>query len=385
MKRISSIDIARGLVMVIMALDHVRDMLHEGSQLHNPTDMATTTPVFFFTRWITHLCAPTFVFLAGTSAFVSLKKGEDPRAGRKFLLSRGIWLLVLEFTLVNFALFFDIRFRSFIFEVIATIGAGFILLSFLSRFSPKTLLIIAIILIAGHDLVLMVPMPSNKLLNLAGSLLFGPGAFPFANGRIFVVAYSILPWFGIMLAGYSAGSLMDKPASQRKKIWRKLCFGSLTLFLILRGINLYGDPAKWSVQKSGILTFLSFLNVSKYPPSLLFTILMLGILFGVLALVEGRDNRFNRILTVYGRTPLFYFITHLFVIHTILVLILLAQGYKDLSFGPFKFGRPGKTGGISLASVYLVWIALVAAFYPVCQWYGRYKAAHKEKKWLRFL
>src|ERR1700761_2325203 len=161
MKRISAIDTVRGFVMVIMALDHVRDMIHLWSQNHNPTDMATTTPVFFLTRWITHLCAPTFVFLSGMSAYISLENGTS----RHFLLSRGIWLVVVEFIIVNFALSFDIYYRLQLFEVIATIGCGFICLSFLSRFSSKTVFIIALILAVGHDGALMAGMPKDKTIN----------------------------------------------------------------------------------------------------------------------------------------------------------------------------------------------------------------------------
>ena len=377
MKRIPSIDIARGLVMVIMALDHTRDLLHIHAA-QNPTDLATTTPVLFFTRWITHLCAPAFVFLAGTSAWLSLN--------RRFLLTRGIALLLIEFTIVNFGLSFDFRFRLLIFEVIAAIGTGMILLSFLSRLSPMTILIIAIVLIFGHDLVLRVEMPKDPVVNIPGSLLFAPNAFPLGSGRLFVVAYPILPWLGIMLAGFSAGRLFALPVRQRTRIFVRLGVACLAFFVLLRLSNWYGDPFHWSAQKTALYTFLSFMNVTKYPPSLLFTLVTLGILLLILAAAEQKDNPLTRTLLVYGRVPLFYFILHLYVIHGLMVCIVLLQGYpwSALDFSPFKFGRPDGAG-LSLSQVYLVWAIVVVALYPVCKWYGGYKALHKEKRWLRYL
>jgi uncharacterized membrane protein len=387
MKRIPSIDIARGLVMVIMALDHTRDFLLMNALTQSPTNMATTTPLLFFTRWITHLCAPSFVFLSGVSAYISLKNGQDARAGRRFLLSRGIWLLILEFTVIGFGLSFDVHFRMFLFEVIATIGSGFILLSLLSRLSPKVLLITGLILIFGHDLISFVPMPTNTALQFFGSLLFGPGAFPISPNLLFVIGYPVLPWLGIMLTGFAAGRLFERPAIERKKIFLRIGLAAIALFILLRCANIYGDPSHWAVQKNGVFTVLSFLNVTKYAPSLLFTLCMLGILLLILSAMEGRDNSFMRGLAVYGRTPLFYFIVHLYLIHLIMLLLVLAQGYplSELVFANFKQGRPKDSWGLSLGYIYPIWIGVVALLFPICRWYGSYKAAHREKKWLRYL
>lgn len=380
MKRIPAIDIARGLVMVIMALDHVRDFLHIHAA-QSPTDLATTTPFLFFTRWITHLCAPSFVFLAGTSAWLYIRSGGD----RRFLLQRGVLLIVMEFTLVNFALSFDIRFRLLIFEVIATIGAGMIALSFLSRMSTRTILIIAAILIAGHDVIDLVPMPTNKTLGFIGALLLGPGAFQLGGGRLFAIAYPILPWLGIMLAGFGAGPVFTWPPEKRKKFLIRSGLAALVAFTSLRWTNSYGDPFHWTAQHSGLFTFLSFMNVTKYPPSLLFTLVTLGILMLVLAAAEKVPKAAHALL-VYGRTPLVFFIIHLYLIHALMLVIVLLQGHSlsQLDFSPFKFGRP-ENAGLNLFRIYLVWITVVAALYPVCRWYGRYKAAHKERQWLRYL
>jgi len=392
MKRLPSIDIVRGLVMVIMALDHVRDFLHVHAG-QSPTDLATTTPFLFLTRWITHLCAPTFVFLAGTSAWLYLHTpGAQPaathailRTRRHFLLRRGIVLLVIEFTLVNFAMSFDIHFRLFLFEVIAAIGAGMILLSLLAGLPPKIILAIAGLLILGHDAIAFIPMPAGKLLGFIGSLLFGPGAFPLCGGRLFVIAYPILPWLGIMLTGYCTGCIFNRPAPKRIIFLTKTGLAALVLFTALRFGQWYGEPVHWSVQKNGVYTFLSFMNVSKYPPSLLFTLVTLGIMMVILAIAEKAPS-WSRILLVYGRVPLFYFVIHLYLIHIILVTIVVLQGHplSQLDFSPFKFGRPAEAG-TGLGGVYLIWIAVVIALYPLCRWYGRYKAGHKEKTWLKYL
>jgi uncharacterized membrane protein len=385
MKRLPSIDIARGLVMVIMALDHTRDYLHIHAA-QSPTDLATTTPVLFFTRWITHLCAPTFVFLSGMSAWLSLNGDAPIATSRRFLFKRGFILIAIEFTLVNFGLLFDLRFRLFLFEVIATIGSGLILVSLLSRLSPKIVLVIACVLFFGHDLIFGIPMPANPVLGFIGSLLFGPGAFPLPSGRLLVIAYPVLPWLGIMLAGFCAGRLFTLPIDKRRVLFLRLGLGVLAGFVLLRFSNWYGDPVLWAHQKSGVYTFLSFMNLNKYPPSLLFSLATLGILLLILSAAEGRDNALTRFLLVYGRVPLFYFVLHIYLIHLLMLLVVTIQGYpwSSLDFGPFKFGRPDGAG-LPLSGVYLVWAAVVLAFYPLCRWYGSYKARHKEKTWLRYL
>lgn len=412
MKRLPAIDIARGLVMVIMALDHTRDFLHVHAA-QSPTDLATTTPVLFFTRWITHLCAPAFVFLSGTSAWLYLRGSTRAAAGpaitaggpeiaarRSFLWKRGLVLIALEFTVVNFALFFDRHFRLFLFEVIATIGAGMVMLSLLSRLRPAIILAIAIVLLVGHDSIIFIKMPSSPVLGLIGSLLFTPGGFPLGAGRLFAIAYPILPWLAIMLLGFCMGPVFSWPPAAQKRFLVRTGLAALGLFVVLRWVNVYGDPAPWSQQKNDVYTFLSFLNVTKYPPSLLFSLVMLGILLLVLAIVTtdasasgvaggrpgSRKTAFGRFLLVYGRVPFFYFVLHLYLLHALLLVVARLQGHAwtEFDFSPFKFGRPAGAG-LSLGAVYAVWATVVIALYPVCRWYGRYKAAHREKTWLRYL
>lgn len=395
-KRISSIDIARGFVMVIMALDHCRDFLHGWSRTNSPTDLAVTTPLLFFTRWITHFCAPSFVFLAGTSAALAITGSPDPRAVRRWLLRRGLVLILMEFTLFNFGLSFDPKFRLLIFEVIGTIGAGFILLSFLSRLPVRFLLPLSILLIFGLGLLptaggMAPPATNETLLALSSRILrtvaFSLDAFQLTPHHLFAIAYPVLPWLGIMLAGFITGRWFKKPAPERKKLFLRLGLFTLVLFIALRYTNWYGDPGTWSPQKNTVFTLLSFLDVNKYPPSLLFTLMTLGGLFLILAAAELRDNRATRILLVYGRVPLFYFIVHFYLIHGIMFVVLFLQGSHpaDLQFGPFQYGRPATGGGIPISGVYAIWIGVVIVMYPLCRWYGHYKAAHPEKTWLRYL
>ncbi len=386
MKRIASIDYMRGIVMMIMALDHVRDMLHSTSITQQPTDLATTTPVLFFTRWITHLCAPTFVFLSGASAFMSMKRTNDITATRNFLLSRGLVLILLEFTVVNFGLWFDIHFSVFLFDVIATIGFGFVVLALLIKLPLRTIATIGLAIIFLHNLSPLVPGAETSLFKKVLMPFFAPGALPLGNGRLFVMGYPPIPWLGIMLVGFAAGQLFLMDDSRQKRIFLTTGCAAILLFILIRTINIYGDSIRWTAQKDGLYSFLSFINVTKYPPSLDFTLLFLGILFLLLAYLQNRENWFLRIATVYGKTPLFYFIVHFYIIHLLVFAMIFLQGFgtNDMVFG-FNFGRPQSGSGIPLWGVYLVWIGILMVMYPLCKKYGAYKLQHREKKWLHYL
>jgi uncharacterized membrane protein len=401
MKRIASIDIARGLVMVIMALDHTRDFLDTWSRTHSPTDLAVTTPLLFFTRWITHFCAPAFVFLAGTSSAIQLTRSTDPRKTRRWLLYRGLILIAVELTIMNFGMSFDLKFRFLIFEVIGTIGAGMILLSFLSRLPIRWLILITALIFFGHDLLPSPPpmamsAPNSPLaLPILRAFAWSPGNFQAGPNLLIVIAYPILPWLGIMLTGFVTARWFERPVHERKRLFLRTGLIALGLFILLRLINSYGDPGPWSAQKDHLFTVLSFLDVNKYPPSPDFSLLTLGGLFLVLAAVqrpapsrpvEQRTNPVSRILLVYGRVPLFYFIIHFYLIHLLLVLVAFAQGYNltKISFGAFQFGPPVTAGSLPIWCVYPIWIAIVVVMYPLCHRYGRYKATHPEKTWLRY-
>ncbi len=386
MKRISSIDIVRGIVMVIMALDHTRDLLHITSITQQPTDLSTTTPALFFTRWITHLCAPTFVFLSGASAYISFKRKNNLADSSNHLLTRGIWLIVLDLTLVNFALWFDIHFNVFLFDVLSAIGFGFIILSLLLKCSLKTIGIIGLMIIFLHNLFPLIPLAETSYFKKILIPFFATTAYPLGSGITFVVGYPPIPWLGIMLVGFWTGQIFEKSIEKRKQIFLKTGLASLSLFVVIRLINIYGDSVKWVSQKNDLYSFLSFINVTKYPPSLLFCLLTLGIMFLIISFIEGRESKFTDIAKVYGKVPLFYFVIHWFIIHPLMFAMVFLQGFKspDLLFG-FNFGRPKEGSGVELWVIYLVWILVVVLLYPICKWYGNYKQNHKEKKWLSYL
>jgi uncharacterized membrane protein len=386
-KRINSIDFARGLVMIIMALDHTRDLIHVNSLVQSPTDLATTTPILFFTRWITHLCAPTFVFLSGASAYLSFKKKNNAGESRRFLLSRGIWLIILEFTLVSFGVWFDVHFRLLFFQVIAAIGVGFIILSFLLKKSIKAIAITGFIIIFCCNLLDFIPQSNTSILRAIISPLFFLTGYNVTPQFTFFIGYPVIPWLGMMLLGFASGKLFMLTPEKRKSIFLKTGIAALALFTLIRFVNLYGDPSKWSIQKNSLFTFLSFINVTKYPPSLLFSLITLGLMFIILSLAERIKNIFTNAITVYGKVPLFYYLIHWYIVHSILLIILFSQGFhwNDLQFGPFNFGRPKQESGLPLLGVYIVWISVVIFMYPLCKWYGKYKLAHPEKKWLRYL
>jgi len=387
MKRISSIDTTRGLVMVIMALDHVRDFIHKTSMIQNPLDLQTTTTLLFLTRWVTHICAPTFVFLSGVSAFISFRRQNNISVSRRFLLTRGLWLVFLELTFVSFALWFDIHFRLLLLEVISAIGFSFIILSFLVKLPSRVIGLIGIIIVLSHNLLQGMSFPTSHISILISSLLFRPNMIPVSNDLAFYSAYPIIPWLGILLTGFGCGELFELPGEKRKRLFLKIGLSILMLFAIIRFINSYGDPLKWATQKSSIFTFLSFINLTKYPPSLLFTLMFIGVTFLILYISEGLKNRFTEIFEVFGRVPLFYFIIHLYIIHSLMFIILNIQGYScsDFVFGPFKNGRPTTGGGVGLLWIYLIWIGIVAILYPLCKWYGKYKVGHPDNIFLRYL
>jgi Predicted membrane protein len=371
--RIASIDIVRGFVMVIMALDHVRDLMHVDSLTQDPTNLATTTPALFFTRWITHLCAPTFVFLAGTSAYLSILKTKDNKTSSRFLISRGLWLILLEFTIVNFGIWFDIQFRVWLFQVIAAIGLGFIVLGAAIRLPSTVLGLGGLMMVCLHNLL----PPSIPL--------FAVNAIPLGQETTLVIGYPPLPWLGIMLLGYGFGNYLVK-SENREKLVLRLGIACLLIFAILRATNFYGDPSPWSTQKNTWLAVISFLNVTKYPPSLLFSLLMLGTMFLLLGLAEHLKGRIPRLLIVYGRVPLFYYLLHWYVVHLTLFAVLFIQGFhsNDFVFG-FRFGRPEAPSGLSLGGVYLVWAGIVCAIYPVCRWFCRYKYQNRNSRWVRYM
>jgi uncharacterized membrane protein len=387
MKRISSIDFTRGLVMMLMVLDHVRDFMHIDSVTHNPTDLSSTTAGIFLTRIVTYLCAPVFVFLAGSSAFLSISGGISREQWGRLLMKRGLWLILLEFSIINFGIWFDPGFHLYLFQVIAAIGFGFILLGALNKVSPILIGAIGLVIIFTHNLLPLISPQNNSLLKTILTPLFSINALPLTPKTTLIIGYPPVPWMGILFAGFGFGMLFKRPQSERINVFLKVGIVSLAFFFILRFINVYGDPVSWAVQKSGLFTVLSFVNVTKYPPSLMFCLLTLGIMFLILAFAEQLENRFTKFVSVYGKTPLFFYLIHWYIVHPLLVIVLFIQGFswKEMDFASGNFGRPkGVESGIELWLVYLIWVAVVLLLYYPCKKYGQYKFKSKAS-WVKYL
>jgi uncharacterized membrane protein len=386
--RIHSIDLLRGIVMIIMALDHVRDYFHADAFIYNPVDLEKTSVALFFTRWITHFCAPVFVFLAGTSAFlVGSRKGKAELSS--FLFKRGLWLLVLEFTIVNFSWFFNFEFSFIAFTVIWALGTGMIILAGAIHFPFKIILTIGLLLVFGHNLLDGIVVEGNGAEAIAYSLFHQISAFQVGHFLLFV-GYPIVPWTGVMLLGYCFGTLYLPSVDREKRKKTLLTLGVLAIvtFVIVRFINMYGDPSPWSVQKDGVFTFLSFLNVTKYPPSLLYVLVTLGPAMLFLAFAEKLEGKLSHYVISLGRVPMFYYVIHLYLIHILALIAALATGYtvSDMVFSTWVTDSPALKGyGFSLGIVYIVWIAILFVLFPICLWYDRYKINNRDKWWLSYM
>ena len=388
-KRITSIDLLRGSVMIIMALDHVRDYFHAGAYLYDPLDLDKTSAALFFTRWITHFCAPVFMFLAGTSAFMVGQK-KTKKELSVFLLTRGLWLVLLELTLVNFEWNFDISFTNIYFIVIWALGISMIALAGLIHLPIKLILLIGIVIVAGHNLLDNIHVPGNTVKAFGWSLLHDEKFFNW-NGKNVLIGYPVIPWIGIMALGYCLGTLYTPvfSAERRKKILLMIGGSAVALFILIRLLNTYGDLSHWSQQPSAFYTVLSFIKVTKYPPSLLYALMTLGPAVLFLAFAENIKNPLSKVISVYGRVPMFYYLLHIFFIH---IFTLVAAGlFTSFSWKvwilnePLWFTQTLKGYGFSLGIVYLVWLTIVIGLYPLCKWYDRYKTNHKEKLWLSYL
>ncbi|MGV3557754.1 DUF1624 domain-containing protein [Larkinella arboricola] len=381
--RIQSIDVVRGLVMVIMALDHTRDFIHKNGFFYNATDLNTTTPALFFTRWITHFCAPAFVFLAGTSAYLMGRKMTKPQV-RFFLLTRGLWLIVLEVTVVNLNLWFDITFSVVALEVIWATGLSMVVLGLLLTLPLQTLLGLGLLILLGHNALDALSFPAGSMLDIIWSILHRPNAIPVSSDRIVFIMYPVLPWIGILILGYCFGALYsrDREAEQRKRWLRWIGISVVAAFILIRALNVYGDPVPWSVQKTPLFTVFSFINVTKYPPSLLFALMTLGPIIWLLSVLEGKRGNWMAFFVTYGRVPLFYFIVHFFLVHALSVVLLLSDGvaWSEINFQN-RTGGVIPDHGLSLSMTYGVWIGVVLVMYPLCKWYGQVKAKSRNPIW----
>jgi uncharacterized membrane protein len=357
--RIVSIDVLRGLVMALMALDHTRDFFGTGD--FNPRDVME--PALFLTRWVTHFCAPTFIFLAGLSAFL-YGHGRSTGELSRFLLIRGLWLILIDLTLIKFGWRFDVDLYRVTAGVIFVIGASMMALAALIWLPRWVIAAVALIMLVGHNLLDGVRAEQLGGASWAWHVLHERGLVPLGDGANFYVLYPLIPWIGVMAAGYLLGPVMQLEGEARQRILFR--FGAaLTLgFIVLRATNLYGDPASWTVQETWLSTLLSFLNCEKYPPSLLYLMMTLGPALMLLASFEHVRGAFARLLATFGQVPFFYYVVHIYLIHG------LAVGTGFAMTGVLT-STPAI--GLSLAGVYFVWLLVLVLLYPICCWFAGLK------------
>ncbi|NUO79445.1 DUF1624 domain-containing protein [candidate division KSB1 bacterium] len=391
--RIAAIDLIRGAVMILMAIDHVR--VFSGVPAGGPS------AGIFFTRWVTHFCAPAFVFLAGTSAFFYGRKHEDLS---RFLVTRGAWLVLLELTFFRVAWTFNFDFMQYeMAGVIWCIGWCMILMAGLVKLPLHVVGVIGVVIIAGHNLMdpymrEIIPALNESSFSGLGKILYvgffaGPIQFG-ESGPSLIVLYSIIPWLGVMAAGYAFGKILTLDATQRKRMCLAIGLGAMALFFVLRGFNLYGDPRPWSVAPQGqngapqMPALFAFLNTSKYPASLLFLLMTLGPCIALIPLLENARGAVASWITVFGRVPFFYYLLHIPLIH-VLALIVSQIRLGEVSawlFMNHPMGNPPPPEGYtwSLATLYLVWAVTIVVLYFPCRWFAEVKGKRREW-WVSYL
>jgi uncharacterized membrane protein len=385
--RIASVDILRGIIMIIMALDHSREYFHITAFTADPLDPAITTIPLYFTRWITHFCAPGFVLLSGLSAYLSSCNKTRSEAS-VFLVKRGVWLIFVEIIIVTFGITFNPFYNFIVLQVIWAIGCSMILLGLLTSFSYKAVLLAGMALVGGHNILDYATLPTGGVAgNLWTIFLTSPGTvIPLSSAHFIGVFYTILPWTGVMCMGFCMGKWFHKgfDAVRRKHLLIITGVSLTGLFIILRLVNGYGDPLSWSTAENGLL---SFLNTTKYPPSLQYITMTLGPSILLLALLENVKKPWVHSLSVYGRVPFFYYILHFYMLHVLAVIAFFISGHTtaeivDAQGSPFRF-RPSNFG-YGLPVVYLAWAIVVALLYLPCRWFGNYKMTHRQW-WLHYI
>ncbi|MEK6152761.1 heparan-alpha-glucosaminide N-acetyltransferase domain-containing protein [Flavobacteriaceae bacterium 3-367] len=386
-KRIRSIDLLRGLVMVIMALDHVRDYFHYDAYFFDPTDLTKTNGALFWTRFVTHFCAPVFVFLAGTSAFF-VGQRRDKKSLSGWLFKRGLWLVIAEFTIIKLAWMFKLDYSGVVLQVIWVLGISMIFLAAFIHLPKKFMIALSVIVILGHNF-LDAFAPANPLASGLWTFIHVFNLVDLGFMQVFV-GYPLIPWIFVMSLGYYFGAWYRptvSAADRFKKLWQ-LGLGITALFFVLRFLNLYGDPYFWSPQESMGFTIMSFFNVTKYPPSLMYLLITLGPSILFLAFAEKWQGTLMDKLVTIGRVPMFFYIVHLYVIHAVAVVAAIATGFdfSDMIIDLWITLQPELQGyGFGLWTVYLLWVLIVLALYPLCSWYDTYKSSHREKWWLSYL
>ena len=379
--RLESVDLLRGVIMIIMALDHTRDFFGKPG---SPTNLATASIALFFTRWITNFCAPLFFLLVGTGAWLSLRKRTKSELSR-FLFTRGLWLLFLELTLFRcLAVQFNFDYHITIINVLWALGWAMIVLSVLVHLPPSVVTAFGVVMIATHNL--FDPINSS---NPFWSILHSPNIILSTPNHAVFIAYPLIPWVGVTAAGYGLGQIYSWDPIRRKAFLLRLGIGLTVAFVVIRAINVYGDPSRWEAQPTHFYTVLSFLNTTKYPPSLLFLLMTLGPPLIFLFLVDTHTPRLLRPALIIGKVPMFYFLLHFFFIHLLAVIICFARYghihwmFESPDIAHFPITQP-PGWGLALPFVYLLWAFVVVVMYPLCRRYAALKQ-HSSNPWLSYI
>ena len=382
--RIQSVDVLRGSVMVIMALDHIRDFFHYDSQLFSPEDLTKTNAALFFTRWITHFCAPVFVFLAGTGSYLATRRGMSHTAVSRFLVTRGLWLVFVEMTLVLFGATFNLSYEFVVWQVIWAIGWSMVALSVLIFLPWQALLVFSVVMIAGHNALDGIRSSQLGAFGWIWKILHeGFAMLALPNGVTAFSVYPLIPWIGVMGAGFCFGRVFDLDPGKRRALMMGLGLALTVAFLVLRFANGYGDPGRWTTQPTPLFTVMSFLRTSKYPPSLLYLLMTLGPSLMALSVFEKVTVNARNPFLVFGRVPLFYYVVHWYLLHLVAIgFAWVRYGRIDFMFGVAPALSPIPTSypegyGYSLWIVYLVWATIVVALYPLCRWFADVKARRR--------
>jgi uncharacterized membrane protein len=385
-QRIEVVDVVRGIIMILMALDHTRDFF--GDAAASPTNLATTTEALFFTRWVTHFCAPTFFLLTGTGAYLSRRRRSAADLSR-FLLTRGLWLILLEVTVIRFLWQFNLDYRLTLLNVIWALGWAMIVLGLLVRLPTRAIGAFGLLLIATHNLFDRVPASAFGAAAPVWSLLHVPSIILPGPTHILFSAYPLIPWIGVTAVGYALGTLWELPAERRRGLLLRLGVGCVVAFLVLRGFNAYGDPLPWAVQSRWSMTLVSFLNLNKYPPSLLFLLMTLGPVLLALRALDGHTPAVLRPAQIVGKVPFFYYLMHVLILHIIAAGAMLARfgsiapAVTSPTLDRFPITQPPGWPA-PLPVVYLVWIVVVAILIPFCAWYAGVKR-RSNNPWLSYL
>jgi uncharacterized membrane protein len=387
--RVHAVDILRGLVMIVMALDHTRDYVHDAAMAFQPEDLTQTTPAIFLTRWITHICAPVFMFCAGTGAWFRLERDGSRGDLARFLLTRGLWLIVLEFTVERAGFFFQLGIDPLFLLVLWALGMSMIALAAMVFLPYGALLAVSVAIIALHNLFDGVTPSRFGAFGWLWQILHVQGLLRLSDPTV-IVAYPLVPWMGVMAAGFCFGRVYQLPPERRRAVIFSVGLVLTAAFVVLRAINVYGDPRPWSPQDDAVFTVLFFVNTTKYPASLAFVLMTLGPAMLFLAWADRSRLGDRSPLLVFGRVPLFYFLVHIPLIHAMAV----ALTWLEYGAAPFLFTPPPTLGtprtvfppdyGWDLWAVYAVWAAAVVALYPLCLWFMRMKARRRDW-WVSYL